>query len=187
MRDQRTPKDACGEATSHADVLERALSAWEATISPLPKPATLFKLFTPYRSEKMYGNEKQLDCVVNYDYPLWGRYPILIKIVFFPSIIQCSDRMLPRQAQSSSQLLGISLWCLQILACVASVSNRVTARKLEREQKKKASPSTVLSFFFCSRSNFLDELARKRLLRRLSNIEMFRSWWITGVDNPQWE
>ena len=40
------------------------------------------------------------------------------------------------------------------LACVASVSNRVTARKLEREQKKKG-------------PNFLDELARKRLLRRL--------------------
>ena len=79
----------------------------EATISPLPKPATLFKLFTPYRSEKMYGNVWQLDCVVNYDYPLWGRYATLIKMeFFFPSIIQCSGRMLQRQAQSS-------------LACVA--------------------------------------------------------------------
>ena len=48
-----------------------------------------------------------------------------------------------------------------LLACVASVSNRVTARKLEREQKKNKR-------FFCSRPNFLDELARKRLLRRLS-------------------
>ena len=30
------------------------------------------------------------------------------------------------------------------------------------------SPFPVLSFFFCSRPNFLDELARKRLLRRLA-------------------
>ena len=68
-----------------------------------------------------------------------------------------------------------------VVACVASVSNRVIARKLEREQKKKMegggekrkppsfpspSPSPVIPFF-CSRLNFLDELARKRLLRRL--------------------
>ena len=44
------------------------------------------------------------------------------------------------------------------LACVASVSNRVIARKLERKRKKS---------FFCSLSTFLDELARKRLLRWL--------------------
>ena len=43
-----------------------------------------------------------------------------------------------------------------VLACVASVSSRVIARKLEREQKK-------IPFFF-SRPNFLDELAQKRLL-----------------------
>ena len=72
-----------------------------------------------------------------------------------------------------------------LLACVASVSNRVTARKLEREQKKKKvegggggekrkpsflhSPPAPPSFlFFCSRPNFLDELARTRLLRRLT-------------------
>ena len=37
-----------------------------------------------------------------------------------------------------------------VLACVASVSNRVIARKLERKQKK--------SFFvFCSCPSFLDE------------------------------
>ena len=72
-----------------------------------------------------------------------------------------------------------------LLACVASVSNRVTARKLEREQKKKRwkgegewrrgnlhsfipLPLPRHSFFFCSRPNFLDELARTRLLRRLT-------------------
>ena len=61
------------------------------------------------------------------------------------------------------------------LACVASVSNRVIARKLEWEQKKKVeaglggekrfllSPPPPPSFLFFA----LDELARKRLLRRL--------------------
>ena len=76
-------------------------------------------------------------------------------------------------------------WVIQtryLLACVASVSNRVTARKLEREQKKKKkveflhSPPPPPSFllFFCSRPNFLDELARKRLLRRLVSCVTFR-------------
>ena len=45
----------------------------------------------------------------------------------------------------------------KLVACVASVSNWVIARH----------------FFFCSLPNFLDELARKRLLRRLSS-------WIHG-------
>ena len=37
-----------------------------------------------------------------------------------------------------------------LLACAASVSSRVIARKLERKQKKKAfpSPSPVIQFFF---------------------------------------
>ena len=74
------------------------------------------------------------------------------------------------------------------IACVASVSNRVIARKLEREQKKKGrrgrgrgeefpcfpSPSPVIPFFFCSRPNFLDELARKRLLRMLGKCDSRR-------------
>ena len=77
-----------------------------------------------------------------------------------------------------------------MVACVASVSSRVLARKLEREQKKQngrgrgrgeeeklsspypyeesLSPLPSPSFpFFCSHPNVLDELARKRLLRRL--------------------
>ena len=49
------------------------------------------------------------------------------------------------------------------LACVASVSNQVTERKLEREQP----PPPPSFLFFCFRPNFLDEHARKRLLRRL--------------------
>ena len=44
-----------------------------------------------------------------------------------------------------------------MLACVASVSSRVIARNLKREQKKNGRGS----------SSFLDELARNRLLRRL--------------------
>ena len=76
------------------------------------------------------------------------------------------------------------------LACVASASNRDIAQKLERERKKMESgrraenrkkrfllsppppppPPPSFLFFFCSRPNFLDELARKRLLRRLPFI-----------------
>ena len=61
------------------------------------------------------------------------------------------------------------------LACVASVSNRVIARKLERKQKKKkrvqssycakvrADPLPRHSFFFCSRPSFLDEPRKETL------------------------
>ena len=68
------------------------------------------------------------------------------------------------------------------VACVASVSNRVIARKLEREQKKvegEGRRGNLVSFvplplprhsFFCSRPNSLDKLARKRLLRRLAFV-----------------
>ena len=54
-----------------------------------------------------------------------------------------------------------------LVACVASVSNRVTTRKSEQEQKKKHSPPPPPSFhFFALVPTF--ELARKRLLRRLN-------------------
>ena len=43
------------------------------------------------------------------------------------------------------------------IACVASVSNRFIARKLERKQKKGFAPSPVIHFFFCSCPSFLDE------------------------------
>ena len=83
--------------------------------------------------------------------------------------------------------MGRSSSCITLkLACVASVSNQVIARKLEREQKKKSgrgkgrgeeealfpslpSSSSVIPFF-CSRPNFLDELARKHLPRGYVNI-----------------
>ena len=57
------------------------------------------------------------------------------------------------------------------LACVESVCSRVIARKLEREQKKCHS-------FFYSCPNLLDELARKRLLRRLRNAQ--KLFWPEG-------
>ena len=63
----------------------------------------------------------------------------------------------------SKNSLSCRLSTLCLLACVASVSNRVTARELEREHL----PLPRHSLFFCSRPNFLDELAMKRLLRRL--------------------
>ena len=58
------------------------------------------------------------------------------------------------------------------LACVESVCSRVIARKLEREQKK------CHSLFFYSCPNLLDELARKRLLRRLRNVQ--KLFWPEG-------
>ena len=58
------------------------------------------------------------------------------------------------------------------VACVASVSNRVITRKLEVEGGGGGVPSfpslsPVIPFFFSLVPAFLDELARKRLLRRL--------------------
>ena len=65
------------------------------------------------------------------------------------------------------------------MACVASVSSRVIARELEREQKNGRGrgrgeeetfsplPLPRHSSFFRSCPNVRDELARKRLLRRL--------------------
>ena len=87
--------------------------------------------------------------------------------------VACCCVLLGVVAQS---LKPVKLLATCKLACVASVSNRVIARKLEREQKKKGGRGRgrgVIPLplprhsFFCSRPNFLDELARKRLLRRL--------------------
>ena len=54
------------------------------------------------------------------------------------------------------------------IAYVASVSNRVIVRKLERRS---------FIFVFGSCPNYLDELARKRLLRRL-RAELNDNWVI---------
>ena len=61
------------------------------------------------------------------------------------------------------------------LACVASVSSRTGAKKKGGRGRGRGSfiplplPRPFRFFFFCSRPNFLDELARKRLLRRLNS------------------
>ena len=87
-----------------------------------------------------------------------------------------------------SQICGFDVQ----VACVASVSNRVRAgakkkKKMERGRggKKRSPPSLpfpspVIPFFFCSRPNFPDELARKRLLRRL----MCRVHWVRMDGRP---
>ena len=95
----------------------------------------------------------------------------------------------------------------QMVACVASISSRVIARKLEREQKKwkeegerrrsfllSPPPPPSFLFFFCSCPNFLDELARKRLLRRLGRwghvlvvvavVERFKKESMYGLSPP---
>ena len=67
----------------------------------------------------------------------------------------------------------ISCFCIPCrTACVASVSNRVIVRKLERGS---------FIFFFGSCPNYLDELARKRLLRKV-RAELNDNWVIRTVD-----
>ena len=58
------------------------------------------------------------------------------------------------------------------LACVASVSNRVIARKLERKQKKVCSPPPPPSFiFFCSCPSFLDEPREETLATQANDAQ----------------
>ena len=63
------------------------------------------------------------------------------------------------------------------VACVGSVSSRVIARKFP-------SPSPFIPFF-CSGPNFLDELARKRLLRRLGSQQISVSQGYKGQKNSK--
>ena len=83
---------------------------------------------------------------------------------FFPALIAAKDIFSPneffRQVFPCKNFISLEISLHQCckasssVVCVASVSNRVIVRKLERH-------------FFCSCPNFLDELAQKRLLRRL--------------------
>ena len=62
------------------------------------------------------------------------------------------------------------------VACVASVSNRVIARKLERKQKKNF-PLPLLRhsfFFFCSCPSFLDEPTQATAGAKLKNAMLVR-------------
>ena len=61
----------------------------------------------------------------------------------------------------------------EILACVASVSNRVIGRKLERKQKKGSFvllPLPRHSCFFCSCPSFLDEPREETLATQAREI-----------------
>ena len=85
-----------------------------------------------------------------------------------------------------SQICGFDVQ----VACVASVSNRVRAgAKKKKNGTGKGREEEVTAFsplplsrhsFFCCRPNFLDELARKRLLRRL----MCRVHWVRVDGRP---
>ena len=63
-----------------------------------------------------------------------------------------------------------------VVACVASVSNRVIARKLERKQKKGSFiplPLPRHSFFFCSCPSFLDEPRKETLATQATMVATF--------------
>ena len=79
---------------------------------------------------------------------------------------------MPSCSLETNQVLKVK-YCHYIQACVASVSDRNIARKLDRENTKVEEggggggvsflPLPSLLFdFFSSRSNFLDKLAQKR-------------------------
>ena len=82
---------------------------------------------------------------------------------------------MPSCSLETNQVLKVK-HCHYLLACVASVSDRVIGQKLEQENTKLEEgevegegfpflPFLSLFFnFFSSRSNFLDELAQKRKL-----------------------
>ena len=69
-------------------------------------------------------------------------------------------------------LLAVTCCVRLHIACVASVSNRVIARKLEQKQKKKGSffplPLSRHSFFFRSCPSFLDEPREETLATQAS-------------------
>ena len=60
-----------------------------------------------------------------------------------------------------------------LLACVASVSNRVIARKLERKQKKGF--IYAIYVFFCSCPSFLDEPCEETLATQ-ANVLRATDW-----------
>ena len=66
-----------------------------------------------------------------------------------------------------------------VVACVASVSNRVIARELERKQKKKGlnsfpspSPFPSFLFFFGSCPSFLDEPREETLATQATGVAL---------------
>ena len=106
------------------------------------------------KSTSVFNTVKTFQCT------RWGKNVNRFKFLHFHISIMGKVKVFYYVSKNS---LSRRLSTLCLLACVASVSNRVTARELEREHL----PLPRHSLFFCSRPNFLDELAMKRLLRRL--------------------
>ena len=75
------------------------------------------------------------------------------------------------------------LYTVHELACVASVSNRVIALKLERKRSFVPLPLPRHSFSFCSRSNFLDE-PREETLSTQAIHEHWR--WTEEIKSLIW-
>ena len=78
------------------------------------------------------------------------------KKIVFRTVEQLPFHFATQQIQGQNGYVFISY----PLACVASVSNRVIARKLEWKQKKvelRSPPPPPLLIFFCSCPSFLDE------------------------------
>ena len=83
-----------------------------------------------------------------------GRCLACVNIVGFLYSLYIPPRHIKTLAIANRERVGlwsVTFSALRIKLCVASVSNRVIARKSGK---------------FCSRPNFLDNLARKRMLRR---------------------
>ena len=106
------------------------------------------------KSTSVFNTVKTFQCT------RWGKNVNRFKFLHFHISIMGKVKVSYYVSKNS---LSRRLSTLCLLACVASVSNRVTERELEREHL----PLPRHSLFFCSRPNFLDELAMKRLLRRL--------------------
>ena len=106
------------------------------------------------KSTSVFNTVKTFQCT------RWGKNVNRFKFLHFHISIMGKVKVSYYVSKNS---LSCRLSTLCLLACVASVSNRVTALELEREHL----PLPRHSLFFCSRPNFLDELAMKRLLRRL--------------------
>ena len=64
-----------------------------------------------------------------------------------------------------------SSYCAKVRAGARKKKNGERGRRRGEEETTfpSSSPSPVIPFFFCSRPNVLDELARKRLLHRLNS------------------
>ena len=91
-----------------------------------------------------------------------------LRVLFWDILHQCKVGCLKTVRKENN--LAKSLRVVSFVACVASVSNRVIARKLERFLR---SPPPSPSFmFFCSCPSFLDEPREETLATQAISFEM---------------